>query len=648
MVLFECLAGRVPFDAPDPVGLMLKVVAEEPPPVRRFAPDTPADLELICHKCLEKDPQARYPTAVELAADLRAWRAGQPITARPVSGVMRVWKWARRNPGYAALWAGLAASLAVGTVVATGLAVWGFREADRADKEAGRLADQQRETAAALVQARTEEGRTAAALSRVEREQASTFAALNAMTDDVVGRLFARQPQLGPDEKRFLQKVIALYERATQDRADTPDGRHARAEGHFRVAKLREKLGDPAAVEADYRTAQRLWTGLAAEFPNDPLYLSRLAKTRNNLGLTLEHSGRRDQAEAEYRAAQGYGQRLTADHPTEPDYQLDLANHHLNLGVLLKDAGRPKEAEAEYTAAKRLLKPLTAAHPTEAGYRNALAATHDKLGVLFATTGRPKPAEAEWRDGVRLYEAVVAESPTDPGHRSELAHARGNLGALYADTGRPEQAVAELTAALDDQRKLAADFPAVVHYRHAVAVTLVNLASTKLNLGDVADARRLLGEGLTYSQAALRASPRHPEYRLFVRHNRLTLAETLLAAGDHSAVPPCLAEMLEYSGNPAGDRYNAALLLVQCMLAARRDAAVAGPAAAVVARRYADQATGHLRQAARLGFADAARLAADRDLAPLRDRTDFRWLVARLKAKSSKPNGRPAPASDRS
>ena len=60
----------------------------------------PRDLEVICLKCLEKDPRRRYATAQALADDLRAWLERRPIAARPVGRAIRLWMWGRatRSP----------------------------------------------------------------------------------------------------------------------------------------------------------------------------------------------------------------------------------------------------------------------------------------------------------------------------------------------------------------------------------------------------------------------------------------------------------------------------------------------------------------------------------------------------------------------
>ncbi len=105
-ILYRILTGRPPIQA-DHVNLagLLRLIEEHdilpPKAVNRRVP---RDLNTICLKCLEKEPERRYADAGELADDLDRYLEGETIQARPLGWNRQVLRWARQQPGLAATW----------------------------------------------------------------------------------------------------------------------------------------------------------------------------------------------------------------------------------------------------------------------------------------------------------------------------------------------------------------------------------------------------------------------------------------------------------------------------------------------------------------------------------------------------------------
>ncbi len=123
-MLYDALTGRPPFDADNTMDTIVQMLTLEPVSPRQLQPTVPRDLEVICLKCLEKDPERRYPNAHELALDLQRLLRHEPIKARPIGSMERLRRWARRRPAAAAL--ALASVVALGALV--GLWIWFTRE----------------------------------------------------------------------------------------------------------------------------------------------------------------------------------------------------------------------------------------------------------------------------------------------------------------------------------------------------------------------------------------------------------------------------------------------------------------------------------------------------------------------------------------
>src|SRR5439155_1583944 len=117
-VLYHLLTGHPPFAGGTTYQTIRLLLETEPRQPRLWNPKLDRDLSTICLKCLEKDPQRRYPTALALAEDLERWLKHEPIQARHTRMLARGRKWVRRNPALAGMLASLVAlATAIGVIV---------------------------------------------------------------------------------------------------------------------------------------------------------------------------------------------------------------------------------------------------------------------------------------------------------------------------------------------------------------------------------------------------------------------------------------------------------------------------------------------------------------------------------------------------
>lgn len=113
VMMFEMMTGESPFRGTARAILQQKGGDDAPSP-RTLEPAIPRDLDTICLKCLEREPNKRFDSAMRLVEELRRFTRGEPIESRPIGPVERSWRWCKRRPAVSSLLLALFLSLSTG------------------------------------------------------------------------------------------------------------------------------------------------------------------------------------------------------------------------------------------------------------------------------------------------------------------------------------------------------------------------------------------------------------------------------------------------------------------------------------------------------------------------------------------------------
>jgi tetratricopeptide (TPR) repeat protein len=482
VLLYELLTGSPPFAQTDlkKAGILevLRVIREEEPPKPSTRVSTaealpslaanrgtePAkltrqmrgEIDWIVMKALEKDRGRRYDTANGFALDIQRYLADEALVAGPPSAGYRLRKFVKRHKGQ------VAAAVAVLVVLLVGIAgtAWGLMRAEMA-----RQAEAEQRKIAVDKQCEAEEQK-----ERAQQAERDTLADYRASTDDAIEQLIGSKPELGVQEKTYLEKTLKRWQTFAARVGDDRQSRVIRAEGRFRVALLLQKLGQIEKAVAGYRDVLPLYEELAREFPADPYYLQNLAGTHHNLALLFTSKGQAEKARERFAKALAIRQKLAEDFPSVRDHRQQLAYTHMDMGSLLINQDRAKAAE-EYSRALTIVRKLADESPAVPAYRHDLARVYYSLGSLLLELNQLEKAAPHIHTSLAIQQKLANEFAGDRRMRQDLARSHFALGNLCARQAQWEQAAESFLKGLDIQRKLAGDFPAVPEYSDELALT---------------------------------------------------------------------------------------------------------------------------------------------------------------------------------
>jgi serine/threonine protein kinase/tetratricopeptide (TPR) repeat protein len=436
------------------------------------------------------------------------------------------------------------------------------------------------------------------------------------------------------EAEQDYDEALRIRRQLAADFPSRPMFRQELAMSHNNRGALRRATGRMAEAEQDYDEAVRIRRQLAADFPNEPDYRRDLAVGHNNRGILRRDTGRIPEAEQDYERALRIRKQLVADFPARYEFRQELAISHNNRGLLLSDYTRRfKEAEQDYGEALGIQMQLAVDFPSRPEFRQDLARTHHNRGLLLGATGRLPEAGKDFDEALAIYKQVVAEFPSRLEFRQELANGYHSRASFLNTAGRPREAEKDLEEARSIQKQMVADFPDQPDLRNEFAGTCSNLAFLFRQRGDWVAAKPLLMEGRPHHLAALRANPRDPTYRRYYRNHLNVLTAVHAGLLEREDAVRTAETRRDLGWDPAADAYDAAGFLSRCVPIVTQNDKLDDRQRKEAAEFYGDAAIRLLREAVGKGFKDGSRMNKDAAFEPLRQRDDFRKLVAEVDTK---------------
>ena len=461
MILYRLLADAMPFPSEGGLHAALAAIVERPAtPLRSVRPGLPIDLATIVHHCLEKRADDRYQSASELAADLRAWAAGEPIAARRHSTWYVLRKSAARHRGVVVVAGLLLVSLLAGLWVA--LVLW-----RRAEDGRERAVAAQRRAEAAMTffsdslsaaspNRQGPDAKVIDLLRQTDRGLDSSFADdadarcfILARLTDVYGSL----SQL-PDAERTATAAAALAERAFgPDAPATFFARANLARVHHQQGRYRDVV---AAMQPVADRAEQL--GLQHE--------PEVAHVFVVLGLGRLRLGELDAAERAFQVAgavRGAGEELQLQAASGENLAAvaglrgdpRTAAARMEQVVALRTAHAGAEHSATLDSISNLAYYLAEAGDVagaEARVTSALAVARRRLGPRAITTLQLLNNQAQYLHRLQQLDRAIPAAEECLAGRSEVlgpTHphtlvTRNNLAMMRLDRGDVDGAIAEL------------------------------------------------------------------------------------------------------------------------------------------------------------------------------------------------------------
>jgi len=504
-ILYEMLSGRPPFRGAGVMETLKQVLENEPVALRVMSKTIPRDLETICHKCLQKEPEKRYATAQELADELGRFLRGEPILAQPISPLARAWRWCLRNPVVAST----SAAALFGLILALIASTVGYVK-----------------TSAALAESE---------ISRQLAEESNRQAmeAVNDLFTQVSENTLLNKPGLQPLRKELLGRALTYYQRFLKQRSGDPRVQDELASAHFRIALITEAIESTDQALPLYETARSMQEKLVRATPDNPARLEAYGNTLNALGTALVTKKKHKEAQQIYDGAAEVRTKLTNLAPENSEYQRLLANTYMNLGVSLRGSGDRPGARQKFDKAQEIRETALKTDQENSKLHRDLGKGHYGLGNLSRQEGDNAGAQAQYAKAAEQFEMVVNRDAADLENRLLLAVCYRLLGDLASaeDVAAAREWYGKARARI---KPLAEQNPEVVDYQVELASLGLNRGYLDSDDGQTAAAIAAFTEACTILAPLAEATSALPRHRRELALARRALGSEQIHFGQHA------------------------------------------------------------------------------------------------------------------
>jgi serine/threonine-protein kinase len=558
-ILYEALTGRPPFAAATIVATLGLVREDEPVPPRCLQPTVPRDLETICLKCLRKEAARRYATARDLADDLRRFRAGEPIRARPVGTGERVVGWCRRKPGVAGL---LVALVLVFLAGSTGV-VWQWQRASRNAAEA-------KQNASAF---RRERDIAQQAKERAEQHLEMVHHRVDRLTH--LGRSLLVRPGQFRTGQAVLEEALAFYQEMLPEEGNDPRLRRDAARLFRQLADIHFTLGQASKAGEAYGRQASLLRSLLADAPANKALRLELADSHRWQGNLLRDQGKAREAREAYDRAARLQEALLRESPDEAGYKVALANTLLNTTTLLSYREQARELELLYQRVLELDRAAVRVAPGEREFNSELALALADQGRFFLKTGRVSKAETVLREAVQIYQGLLAGGNVRGTIERYAARSFRRLGLVLAAAGKEQEAEQSYQKAVKLLDRLVKGLPECAITRVDLAQTLTAQAELFKDPGRLQEAEAIRRLVIRHYESLKTSFPEDPQYGRNLLQGYLELVSLLWEAGRQTEAAEPYRKALELDPEDAIINNNLAWFMATRAAPGLRDSALA-------------------------------------------------------------------------